>query len=292
MGAIVNGLDAALSARVRGDVLHVQRLHARLGPAGGADEAAVDLRLHARLDRPRGGRPDPPADRAPRGPAGDADAVGRPSRRRQRDRAGVALCDRHEGRPTALVLSRQGVPTWNPSAIPDRRDRARRLRAALLLQGARARPDPDRDGHRGAHLPRAADTLEAEGIATRVVSMPCMEHFAAPGRGLPRRGAAASVPGPGVGRGSRPHSAGTGGSASWARSIGMETFGASAPAERAVQALRLHARERLGDGTRRGEASKNVTGGGKMSTATEVNPRLQRSPRPASACGSIRSAAP
>jgi transketolase len=26
---------------------------------------------------------------------------------------------------------------------------------------------------------RAADALEAEGIATRVISMPCMEHFAA-----------------------------------------------------------------------------------------------------------------
>ncbi len=31
----------------------------------------------------------------------------------------------------------------------------------------------------------AADLLEADGIATRVVSMPCMEHFAAQDAGVP-----------------------------------------------------------------------------------------------------------
>ena len=99
MGAIVNGLDAARPARVRRDVPHLQRLHEGLDPARGAHEAAVDLRLHARLDRPRRGRPDAPADRAARGPAGDADTSRRPSRRRQRDRAGVALRARHQGQP-------------------------------------------------------------------------------------------------------------------------------------------------------------------------------------------------
>ena len=55
--------------------------------------------------------------------------------------------------PTALVLSRQGIPTWNPSAIPCRRDRPRRVRAPLLVQRARAPgPDPDRDRHRAPHL--------------------------------------------------------------------------------------------------------------------------------------------
>ena len=55
--------------------------------------------------------------------------------------------------PTALVLSRQGVPTWNPVRDSRRRDRPRRVCAALLLQRARAaRPDPDRDRHRGPHL--------------------------------------------------------------------------------------------------------------------------------------------
>ena len=41
---------------------HVLGLHARGGPAVGPDEAAVDLGLHARLDRARRGRPDAPAD--------------------------------------------------------------------------------------------------------------------------------------------------------------------------------------------------------------------------------------
>ena len=93
MGAIVNGLNAPLSARLRRHVLHVQRLHARLDPAGRADAPAVDLRVHARLDRSRRGRPHAPADRATRGTPGDAGAPGGPSCRRERDRARLALRD-------------------------------------------------------------------------------------------------------------------------------------------------------------------------------------------------------
>ena len=58
--------------------------------------------------------------------------------------------------------------------------------------------------------------------------------------------------------------------------IGMETFGASAPASALYKHFGFTPENVVGDGTRRGEASKNVTGGGKMSTATEVNPRLKR----------------
>ena len=105
---------------LRLDVPRVQRLHARLDPARGADGLPVDLRLHARLDRARRGRPDAPADRAAGGAAGDAGAASRQARRRQRDRARVALTrSRRPTSPTALVLSRQGLPTWNPAAIPD-----------------------------------------------------------------------------------------------------------------------------------------------------------------------------
>ena len=130
MGAIVNGLNLhylrafgatffTFSDYMRGSV----RLAALM-------KLPVDLRLHARLDRPGGGRPDPPADRAPGGPAGDADAVGRPSRRRQRDRAGVALCDRHEGQPDRAGPVAPGRPDVEPVGDPRRRDRARGLRAA------------------------------------------------------------------------------------------------------------------------------------------------------------------
>ena len=53
-------------------------------------KSPVDLRVDARLDRPRRGRPDPPADRAPGGAAGHPRAGRRPPRRRQRDRARLA----------------------------------------------------------------------------------------------------------------------------------------------------------------------------------------------------------
>ena len=75
MGAIVNGLGLAGAARVRRHVPDVLRLHARGDPPGGADEAAVDLRVDARLDRPRRGRPDPPVGRAPGRAAGDPAAA-------------------------------------------------------------------------------------------------------------------------------------------------------------------------------------------------------------------------
>ncbi len=52
-------------APVRVDVLRVLRLHAAGGAAGRAQQAAGDLRVDPRLDRPGRGRPDPPAGRAP-----------------------------------------------------------------------------------------------------------------------------------------------------------------------------------------------------------------------------------
>ena len=68
--------------------------------------------------------------------------------------------------PTVLALSRQGVPVLDPAAVPGRRDRARRLRAAR--QRRRAGADPD-----GARAPRStsrttrAKLLEAEGVKRR-----------------------------------------------------------------------------------------------------------------------------
>ncbi len=82
--------------------------------------------------------------------------------------------------PTALVLSRQGVPTWNPSAVPaDAIDRG-----AYVLRYSYTEPDPPdliliATGTEVHICARTADLLEAEGIATRLVSMPCMENFAA-----------------------------------------------------------------------------------------------------------------
>jgi transketolase len=132
--------------------------------------------------------------------------------------------------PSALVFSRQGVPTWNPAAIPG--DAIER--GAYVLRDSFKEPDtPDliliSSGTEVHICTAAADLLEAEGVATRVVSMPCMEHFAAQDAAYrdsvlpPACRARASL-----------EAASTFGWHRWVgelgQTIGMEGFGASAPA--------------------------------------------------------------
>ena len=76
--------------RLRRHVPAVLRLHARRGAAGVADGHRHHLRLDARLDRARRGRPDPSADRAPVGAARHPQPVGGAPGRRQRDRLRLA----------------------------------------------------------------------------------------------------------------------------------------------------------------------------------------------------------
>ncbi len=94
-------LAAVAHPRVRRDVPVLQRLHATGRPDRRVDEAAGDLRLDARLDRPGRGRPDPPAGRAPgRAPrdprAGRRPARPTPTRRRS---PGARSCSTTTGRP-------------------------------------------------------------------------------------------------------------------------------------------------------------------------------------------------
>ena len=132
--------------------------------------------------------------------------------------------------PTALVLSRQGIPTWNPDDIPD--DAIER--GAYVLRHASGHPDaPDLiliGTGTEVHICNAtADLLEADGIATRVVSMPCMENFGDQDAAYrhsvlpPQCRARVSV-----------EAAAKLGWREWVglegEAIGMETFGASAPA--------------------------------------------------------------
>jgi transketolase len=82
--------------------------------------------------------------------------------------------------PCALILSRQGVPTWNPSAMPP--DAIER--GAYVLRDSYREPAPPElilmaTGSEVHICAVAADMLEAEGIPTRLVSMPCVENFAA-----------------------------------------------------------------------------------------------------------------
>jgi transketolase len=145
----------------------------------------------------------------------------------------TALAWRHaiasRDHPSALVLSRQGIPTWNPSAVPH--DAIER--GAYTLRYSFKEPEPDviliASGTEVHICARSADLLEGDGIATRVVSMPCMEHFAAQDQAYrdevlpPQTRARVSV-----------EAASTFGWQRWVGdlgdTVGMESYGASAPA--------------------------------------------------------------
>ena len=120
MGAIMNGIAADGLTRVFGGTFLTFSDYMRgCGPRRRAQPAAGHLRLDPRLDRPRRGRPDAPADRAPRRAARDARARRRPARRRQRDRG--RLAGRSSSAPTgpaALALTRQNVPIF-PRGVED-----------------------------------------------------------------------------------------------------------------------------------------------------------------------------
>ena len=246
MGAIVNGLVPARLRAPSASTFFIfsdyMKASVRLAALM---RAPVDLRVHARLDRRRRGRARPTSrsSSSPRcGPCRTSTCV-RPGGR-ERDRAGVAVRARaRPTRPTALALTRQGVAVLEPGRHPGRRDRARRLRAARLRE-RRARPDPDRHGHRGPHrhrrrgAARGGGHRDARGVA-------CRAWTASPSR---TRTTATSVLPPAVRARVSVEAATTlgwaPGSARTARSIGMTDFGASAPQQDAVRALRLHRRER------------------------------------------------
>jgi transketolase len=79
--------------------------------------------------------------------------------------------------PTALVLTRQGLPVWNPDEVPE--DAIHR--GAYVLRDA-SNGDPDLiligTGSEVHICVAAADLLEEDGVATRVVSAPCLDRFA------------------------------------------------------------------------------------------------------------------
>ena len=202
------GERARLSRRlhpVRRDVPRVLRLHAPADPAGRARRAALDLRVHARQHRRRRGRADPPADRAARRAARDprparASARATPTRRAAPGRSRSSSTNG----PTALVLTRQNVPTL---------DRARYAPAEGLRRGAYvlnpergASPDVILIGDRlrgRARSSRRSRMLRERGVRVRLVSMPSWELFEAAERRVPRERAAARGDRAARGRGRR-----------------------------------------------------------------------------------------
>jgi transketolase len=92
----------------------------------------------------------------------------------------TALAWRHAlkqtDRPTAMALSRQGLPVWDPAGVPD--DAIER--GAYVLRDSDGEPElilmgTGSEVHQ-AH--EAAKLLDAEGVKVRLVSMPCLDRFA------------------------------------------------------------------------------------------------------------------
>ena len=140
----------------------------------------------------------------------------------------VAL--REDQGPCALVLTRQGLPIIDPDLIPDDaiergayvlRDAADGAQPALILIGT---------GSEVSLCLEAAKRLEADGIATRVVSMPCYDRF-----GEQDQGYRDSVLPPSCRARVSVEAASTLGWERWVgddgESVGMHGFGASGPAK-------------------------------------------------------------
>ena len=145
--------------------------------------------------------------------------------------------------PTVLALSRQGLPTVRT----DHKTKNLSAQGAYVLADAVGRRQAIliATGSEVSIALAARDTLQAEGIGTRVVSMPCMELFAAQDAAYRRR----VLPGgpvrvaieAGVRQGWDQWLLGERGRENKASFIGMSGFGVSAPAEVIYQKMGITA---------------------------------------------------
>ena len=145
--------------------------------------------------------------------------------------------------PTVLALSRQGLPTVRT----DHKTKNLSAQGAYVLADAVGRRQAIliATGSEVSIALAARDTLQAEGIGTRVVSMPCMELFAAQDAAYRRR----VLPGgpvrvaieAGVRQGWDHWLLGERGRENKASFIGMSGFGVSAPAEVIYQQMGITA---------------------------------------------------
>ena len=169
---------------VGGTFFVLLRLHASRGPPGRAQRGPRHLLVDPRLHRPRRGRPDAPADRAPGLAAGHAGPEPRAPGRRQRDGAGLAA-RRRGGRP-----GRPGPhPPGRARAGRDRRTGGRGRARAAPTSWPTATGTPEivlvGTGSEVQHCLAAAATLAGSGVPARVVSFPCWDRFEQQDRGLP-----------------------------------------------------------------------------------------------------------
>lgn len=133
-----------------------------------------------------------------------------------------------DGHPTAMVLTRQGLPTLDREKVASADGVLKG--AYTLIEASSGKPEAILMGT-GSELElcvAAAEELEKEGIATRVVSMPCLEQFEAQEASykeevLPKAVTARVAVEAGIVQGWERYLGTTG------EFIGMKSFGASAP---------------------------------------------------------------
>ena len=177
MAAIMNGVAAARRPdSLRRHLRRVLRLFAQRHPHERADEAARRPCPDPRFDRPRRGRSDPPAGRARQQPA-----------RHSRPRPLAAV--RRTGNGGRLGARRSSARTARrPCCCRARicRNTARRAgKADDIARGGYVLVDGDgplqaviiATGSEVALAMQAQAQLKAEGVAVRVVSMPCTRRF-------------------------------------------------------------------------------------------------------------------
>ena len=197
---------------------------------------------------PRRGRADAPAGRALRGAPGDPQPVVRAAGRRQRGGRGRVAARGRARRARARSRSRSRARSCRRSrARPSSPARACGAAATCCARPRRGGTAPRADPHRrparsSSSRFAAAEPLEARGIPTRVVSLPCWERFEAQDAGVSRLGPAAGGQEARVGRDRASRSAGSAGSGDEGAIIGLDHFGASAPAGDDLQGARVHGR--------------------------------------------------
>jgi transketolase len=139
--------------------------------------------------------------------------------------------------PSVMALSRQGLPTVRKKHLANNMV----AKGAYVLEDAIAKRQVIlmATGSEVEIALKARDMLEAEGIGTRVVSMPCMELFAEQDEAYRRKvlpaGPVRVAIEAGVQQGWDRWLLGERGREAKAAFVGMESFGASAPAETLYQ---------------------------------------------------------
>ncbi len=201
MSAIMNGIALHGGYHpVRRHLPDLLRLQPQCVAHGCADETALDLRLHARFDRPRRRRPDASIGRARIEPAPDSAIwiTGVRAIRLNRPWHGSRRSKRQDG-PSTLIFSRQNLPFQERTA-----EQIANIRRGgyVLRDAADAKVDPDRNrfgnrtrdqGRRCTDKARHRGARRLDAVHRRLRSPGCGLQGQRAAKGMPRVAVEAGV---------------------------------------------------------------------------------------------------